>query len=436
MTYHHGWLYLTNALGDPVEIFNHARTVAYLNNVGLPGFSVTAYVDEVCPAYSYAPCVVDDETGDVTEWVPLTYTTPSDTANPAPWFDGVSGSASSEGLGFLVSEWTGLDEEHLTRSSAQIGARPGGMRFGPLMSKGRTWKLNVALFASSERGMVWLYRWLAETLAQCCQPCEGMEAWIRLTCPDSDPEDDVVKATNLELLEGPTWNDPPIEDAGCYIREVSFTIGVGDPCLYSPEASVATGLSLDPTAIIASRTDIFPRDPLSVKAVCRPDVDAFGGSERLVVAIPPVNQGQVAPIVRIRTAVDGGCPELRIRGLEDLTGVGPDPNMTRVRGEICTTRLPAASELWIDFGRRQVLYQARGQGGMAVPGWALVDLNAPAKSRWFSFTCFDGYLVIELNSRCYDMDGLTVVDEDGNDMGFSDNPITVDVWTVRRQGCC
>ena len=60
----HGWLYQLGPDGTPYEIINHARTLAYLQNVGLPnGILLDVYADEQCATYPYHPPCGQDSTG-------------------------------------------------------------------------------------------------------------------------------------------------------------------------------------------------------------------------------------------------------------------------------------------------------------------------------------------------------------------------------------
>jgi hypothetical protein len=63
----HGWLYMRDAAGAPREIFNHARTAAYLKNPSLrvtDGPSITDVLDfGGCRAYTFEPPTSDNEPG-------------------------------------------------------------------------------------------------------------------------------------------------------------------------------------------------------------------------------------------------------------------------------------------------------------------------------------------------------------------------------------
>lgn len=206
------------------EIFNGARTIEHLRNANAYCAMLGGPLD--------AGCDILDK--DVCDGTPVIFTTPTAGGAPAPWWDGVVGSPSASAYGFWINEWTGLDGAHMSRSAT--AAFPRGSVFGPLGQSHRVWKMNVYLFGSDDASLQALFRWLEASLIRCCSP--GVTAWARTTCPDGYDDDyGLVHVVNLQLLEGVQWLAPPVEEYGCLVREVSFTLGVADPCLYTPPTS-------------------------------------------------------------------------------------------------------------------------------------------------------------------------------------------------------
>lgn len=229
----HGWVYAQDAQGNPVEIINHARTLAYLRRVGIPGLVTTIFDDDAgCAGLAYNPYW---EEGDPSvPWQPYTFLTPS-TGDTAPWYDGTA--ASGEALGCWVEEWTGLDGSHHTRPVTQRGLRPGGAWIGSQYHKERVMKVNMLLFASTERGMRHLFRWFESTLLNARDYSGLMNWWLREHCPTATTspsalEEGLMLVRGVALLEGPTFEADPMSDARCVVRRVSFTVAVSDPCLY------------------------------------------------------------------------------------------------------------------------------------------------------------------------------------------------------------
>jgi hypothetical protein len=219
MSHHVGMLMFDNGI-EVREIINHARTLEHLRNADVACSRITFH-DTECDVLSLDQCSYD----------PVTFTTPDDVNRPAPWYDGVEGSPSSNGYGFWIEEWTGLDGSHMRRGAS--ASYPRGSIFGQLGQPHRVWKMNVSLYGADAVALEDLFRWLEESLIACCQP--GVTAWIRTTCPDGyDNDYGLVHVLDAQLLEGVEWIEPAIPELGCFSRRVSFTIGVGDPCLYRP----------------------------------------------------------------------------------------------------------------------------------------------------------------------------------------------------------
>ena len=63
MTYHHGWLQVQESNGNVKELFNHARTAAYLQTSQALGCGTVYGVldDGGCAGYTWTPCGVNAE---------------------------------------------------------------------------------------------------------------------------------------------------------------------------------------------------------------------------------------------------------------------------------------------------------------------------------------------------------------------------------------
>lgn len=226
MSHHLGFLYFDDGLSVN-EVINHARTIEHLRNASAFCYMLGGPLDPGCDILYLDSC----------DYTPVTYSTPDSVDTPAPWYDGTPGSPSSNCYGFWIEEWTGLDGAHMRRSTTP--SYPRGGSFGTLGQAHRVWKMNVLLFGADATALEDLFRWLEETLIQCCSP--GVTTWVRTTCPDGYDDDyGLVHVVDLQLLEGVEWISPPEEQLGCFVRRVSFTLGVGDPCLYQPPVNCLT----------------------------------------------------------------------------------------------------------------------------------------------------------------------------------------------------
>ena len=245
-----GWLYWVDSLGDPQEFVNHARTNAYIKNLKCD-YGVTNVLDDGgCAAYRYKPCYEDAVTLAVTDWKGMVFTTPSDSLEPAPWWDGVAGSASSEAMGMIIEDITGLDGAQHGRSVGPVGGRRGGARFGPLSNRHRVVKINMLLHGTTPRSLEFLFRWVEDQLISCCgSTCDDMSLWVRTHCPTiAYIEEGVYRLYDVALLEGPIREANPMPRGNAWINRVSFTLGTGDPCMYAPNISVAASSTTRPEA--------------------------------------------------------------------------------------------------------------------------------------------------------------------------------------------
>lgn len=345
-------------------------------------------------------------------WEPLDIITPGD-GDTAPWFDGSV--ASTEALGIWVEEWTGMDGGHHTRSTTTRGARPGGATFGPISHRHRAMKVNVLLFASTERGMTHLARWLESTLLNACDLRSTAQMWVREHCPADDNYDDgVLLLRDVVLIEGPTDEAPPIPEARTLVRRKSFSLAAGDPCLYGIEAAVGVETSLWSPTERMNLIDV--EDEQSSQAVQRIQArsvpDLAGGDP---FAFESTRQGAIgAPIVTITsemsfgvvgdTEVVGGdfqfgrlrrllVPALTVYIVSDTINravtasfIERDPIVdSQLVARVDLRPFPSGSELIVNFATRSIGYRDIAGAGPISPlidGWRWVADRGQRMPRW------------------------------------------------------
>lgn len=401
MSYHTGFLYLSNGFGNPVEVINEARTAALLSVAGGPLFTnVDLYA--ACPGLAYEPCTMAAD-GSVTSWVAL-----STGATNAPWYSATN-TASTEAYGFYVEEWTGLDGALHARSVAPRSGPRGGAWFGPQSSAHRVMALNVILVGASERGLNYLFRWLESTLLACCDPCDKPSLFIREFCPEGDLDEGIGRADGVVLLEGPTWASPPVEEAGCYLRRASFTLGAESPCFFRSPEDGTSGTSL------ASAMPV-PPDGADLGVVDRTLV--VGTSLHVSCAVTAPDYGVSSPIVTISSSllfypgsdVAMVLPDLRIVGYLNPDGLAVSAlDAMYPIGVILLTGIRAGQEVLVDVGAQTILMRSPYESLEWGDGSSLIDLgvsqgyptfgdSTATYRRWFGFdNCHNGVVVVEPN---------------------------------------
>lgn len=388
MSHHLNFLYFDDGQHTH-EVINGARTVEHLSNLACSRVTIKAGVD--CDVLYKDQCDYDQT---------VTFTVPTDPDNPAPWWDGVASSPSSNAYGFWIEEWTGLDGAQIRRGATPI--YPRGSSFGPLGQSHRVWKMNLLLFGADGVALEELFRWLEAALIQCCSI--GTTAWVRTTCPDGYDDDyGLVHVVDVQILEGLEWLTPPIESMGCFMRRVSLTLGVADPCLYRPP-------------INCERDALFPEIvswcDLGLTGIfgCPAGDDAFEDF-RITCPIEGQHIGTVAPVVIIRNVnSETYSPPLRVAGFGE--------NGSRL-GEVRIAGIPPQSELMVDAARRRTLWRGVGYTRGWEPGYAYLDGSIESIPIYPEVGCHDGTIIIEPTT-------VTPV--------LADLQVTVDM--VGRYGCC
>ncbi len=394
------FLYLSNVFGNASEVINGARTARRLiESEGCGGGTFSSVLDNAgCDALLLRPCTMATD-GTVDDW-----TVAQLIPETAPWYNGTD--ASVEAYGFYIEEWSGLDGAHHVKSVTGVGMNRGGAIFGPQSHNHRTMKLNVLLCASSERGITYLFRWLEQTLLRSCGGCEGHDLWVREICPTdpvTSPKEGLARMRKVELLEGPTWEAPISDYAGCELRRASFTLGAGDPCMYGDKIACTAATTL-PVVTGAPAPESFTDTRVA------PDGSwlAYGYGVSCRASFTGVPYGSLAPRVTVSSPIEApaaerrALPDLRISGYTDpaSSGVfGPASDMRKIGEFILTGRGTTGLEIVVDLAEREVRY--REEAGSSFEGWLdgsrlIGRAVEPGVPRWWDFDfCDEGVLIVE-----------------------------------------
>ncbi len=167
----------------------------------------------------------------------------------------------------------------------------------------------------------------------------GNDMLIRTTCPPtSNPAFGLYRVHGVAMLEGLTWEDAPVEKLGCYLRRCSVTLGVSDPCLYSCGELCADEETLP---LI---DDCVPIGLWMGCGLTCEDLAPY----RLTCPVPATARGQTSPVITILNESTAASPPLRIYGMSDPLGVGPDPCVLPKCQDIRTQRIPPGGTLIVD----------------------------------------------------------------------------------------
>ena len=398
MSYHQGFLYLSDFFGNPVEIVNEYRTKVNIQRALFAGVQRFGQPDfrQGCAYLNFEPCTMASN-GAVTAWQPL-----NTAVNAAPWWSTAAGDDASEAYGFFVEEWTGLDGGHHGRTITPRGSYPGGGLPGWQTSRERVMAINLIAVGSSERALNHLFRWLESTLLTSCSPQETFTLWLREHCPvgvtDAELGDGLVYANDTVLVAGPTWVDPPVEDAGCYLRRLTFTLAAGDPCLHRIPGTTTTSS--------ATHSAVGATSP-ALPANC----SLFEGStmrDSIAITAPPF--GSASAIVRIYSTAAWGSggtvrkylPALRIVGFADRDSVGSLLPCTLPRiGLITLDGIPSGYDVYVDCSTGKVTMRDSFQDRSWFDGSGFLQSNADYDDSFIGprrialSGCNNGYVMIE-----------------------------------------
>jgi uncharacterized delta-60 repeat protein len=431
VSYHHGWAYIQDGESWR-ELFNHARTAAYLESASALGcgrvYNVLA--DGGCESYRWAPVaeiLIDPEDGeplldDVGEfwltdgdgsadgWTEINFSSPA--LDPAPWYN-PNFPESADALGFWVEEWTGLDSGVIQRPMGAKGSYGGGGTFGALGSTGREMGLEIILLGQSEAALDYLYRWLDATLASVCSTCTNDTIAIRRICPDYDPgnpssvTEGVVELRQVGLVAGLTWATPPIERQGCFIRTVNVTLGALDPCMYGWCSNV------DVSQVPEWDSCFEDANVNPGRTTCRPSCSELEGLCRTSFDYTIDDPSAAAPVVTISPPYGASSIPVRVRTYANPYGLDVDELCgAPLLGELYIASLPPYSGLRYDVVGRKVEFIEAGSSDW-FNGFGYVEPNDPGVPRFFALGCGEFTTVIEPSNLCATL-GSSVPAVDGN----------------------
>jgi hypothetical protein len=408
----HGYLLIKDRMGGAHELLNNARTASYLANPDLAIDLIDICSIEPnggCDSYAYMPNCGPGGDG---SWSALQFDRPE--SDPAPWYNSLY-PQSADALGFIVEDWTGLDDGHIRRSTT---AWDRGHSLGPLGSSGRVMKINVFLFGRTEEATEYLFRWLGSTLSSVCSTCASESILIRRFCGDVDNLwDGIAEMRRVGLVEGLRWeNEPiPLGDGSCYFRRASFALQAGDPCMYLPEQEVPP-YDGDVTANISTCLSNSPTDP--EREFCRPICAELANSCRTSYTFDVSPMAAMAPVVTFTNSSAQHNYPFRAIVYYDPYEMDNfnNPCGLQILGEIYVRPLPPSSALRWDVTGRQVEFRDPSTGGFT-SGWAYIDANDPPRQKFFALPCGHHHLILEPASLCADfvsgttwtLDGITYV---------------------------
>lgn len=428
-SYHHGYLLVGEENGNFQELFNHARTAAYMQASTALGCGTIMNVldDGGCEGYSWMPAELDDGPPNGAPeapngWWQQTYTTPDDATEPAPWYN-ASYPESAQALGFWITEWTGLDSGHTKRGVTNLAARGG--QLGRTSSVAREMGFEVILLAESEAAMDYLYRWLDATISSVCATCATNTIMLRRICVDIPPGDldqaatGVVEMRGVGLISGMEWGGPPVEQAGCYIRRVNFTMAAEDPCMYS----FCEDIAVSQTATWAT---CWAGPGISTgRGECRPTCSEMAPECRTTYDVTIDTVGASAPkIILEGPTVGATAVRHRIRVYSNPLGLSPTTICSAaLLAELYLVEIPTDHRIIYDLAGRTVKVQGPSNA-YPVDGFAFVEPNDAGVPRFTGLGCGDYMVVIEPSDFCYDSTPST-------DRQFD----SYDVDTQERMGC-
>lgn len=366
-------------------------------------------------------------------WPLINFAAPD--VDPAPWYN-ENEPASADALGFFVTEWTGLGNEHVTRGMAPRGGYGGGAILGPMGAQGRVQKLNVVLLARSEEAMQYLFDWLSDTLIAACSACADDTLLFYRFCPDvEDPRRALGEQRRVGLIEAPRWEADVAGRGQCFLRLASFTIAAGDPCIYlpatTPEPSEADYVADLPACFLDPDTYLSPS-----RFPCRPSCSELIEDCRTSLTINIDAARPVAPVVCFSNDDAEASYPLRAVVYADPQGIGtlPNPCGLPILGEIYVRSLPPYSQFVWDVAGKTTWFADVTTGG-DVDGWPYIDMNDPPVPRFFAANCGTIHVVLEPATLCADIDGSDVVIP-AADLVFTDPHYpAVTVRMQERTGC-
>jgi hypothetical protein len=421
------FLYIGDAAGMPTEIINGARTARRMGSISGSTF-FNAISNGGCDVLTLEPCTTT-VTGGGTTLTRTAWSAVDFAATAAPWYRSAV-PESAEALGFFIEEWTGLDGANHVRELTPIGAFRGGAVAGLIGHRHRVMKLNVLLHGTTERSLNYLFRWLEQQLLDCCNGSGTRQVWWRESCPALGAPEEGLKILNeVVLVEGPTWESQPTDRSGCYVRRVSFTLAAADPCMYSPDTSIASSTATNSGVTLSSSRTVASHGVWA------------GSTRQVVAALPAARTGSMGPIVTISSPIElygslrRPLPDLRITGYANPNGGAFAPDSSYCVGELIIAGSQSSGlVIEVNVPARQVRYRDPYADNQWYDGSRFIAAVAsPGVPRWWSVSgcapsaCIVDPLYIGLASRY----GIV------SDIPFDAvSTWTVAVNSVELNGCC
>lgn len=364
------------------------------------------------------------------EWTALTFTSPA--TDPAPWYNSAY-PESANALGFMLEEWTGLDDRHVVRATTPWGGYGGGTNLGPVSAGGRTMAINMMLFGTTEESVDYLFRWLGGVLNSVCASCDTDTVLIRRYCGSTaTPEAGIAEMRKVGMTRGLGWESDITPWGNCQIRRASVILEAGDPCLYLPEAypTVTASAITNLNACFADvDVDLNPD-----RAICRPSCSELETTCRSTWTWQVAPMAAIAPIVVFDNPTNQHAFPYRAIVYADPNQAGAsNPCGLEILGEIYVRALPPWSTLVWDVAGREVRYRDHNIG-YEVPTATYLEPNDPPNRRFFAQGCAQAHLVVEPATLCVDDLGSNVYESGGLSFTSPTFP-SVTVTTQERVSC-
>lgn len=363
-------------------------------------------------------------------WVAKTYVSP--TADPAPWYNAAY-PESANAYGFMLEEWTGLDDTHITRSSTPWGGYGGGTLLGAASATGRTMAINMMLFGASEEAVDYLFRWLGSTFNAVCATCDTDTMLIRRYCGSTaNPEAGVAELRRVGVNRGLSWESDIADWGNCQIRRASIILEAGDPCMYLPEAA-PTVTSSTITNLNACFNDVDVTVN-AARSICRPTCSELETTCRSTYSWTVTPMAAVGPIIVFDNPASQLSYPFRATVYADPNAVGAsNPCGLEIIGQIYVRALPPWSTMTWDVAGREVRYRDASTGGDVATSTYL-EPNDPPNRRYFAQGCAQAHLVVEPATLCATSLGSNQWETGG--VTFS-SPVfpTVTITTQERISC-
>lgn len=363
------------------ELVNHSMLRDLIACGGI-GDGVRVEVNCVCDLERLPPCFGD---------TPRYWTTPDQMPTPevpnpssVPWFNSAY-PESAEFLGAALVEVAGWDSGLTRRPTLRVG---GGSLGGPAIIAGKELVLSLRLYATTERGMRYGFRWLSDNLTG--EGCNNTTAEIRTTCD----------ASGYWLMRGVTVLEAPQEKrlqnrSTCHVMPVEFSVLVEQPWLSKcPEVCAAGQPEALPHSCACPAECSTPEDCSHYKNALT-ECDSCA-THRVCCAISPSGLGKEAALV-VLTSGEFNGPAVRI-GM--WAGDCPPSCDASPLTELITSPIPPFAELAIDSATRTVTLTDLLTGATS-DGSNYLVLSEAYSHAWLDIDgCDDVCLCVEVNGFC------------------------------------